>query len=139
MSSRLRPGPGAAATKLRLRAPCVNGAVGRVRYSARMSNATAERTFEWFESVFTSKAKRGLPKWARLSALASDGTVWLPAAVVGSEMEVLLCASYDGQPLVALKNHTYVESEWAKREFKKHAAVVARIEERTRAAAQRRS
>jgi hypothetical protein len=52
------------------------------------------------------------PKWARLAALSDDGTVFIPAALMGNETRAFLCASWDGLPAAMEAGHVYLPAKW---------------------------
>ncbi len=83
---------------------------------------------EWFE---VSAGGRKMPKWLRRAVRDDDGTIFLPAAIAGvSEMEMLLCAGYDGTPAIVDGNHAYYPADWIAREWPIAAPTVVRIKER---------
>jgi hypothetical protein len=85
-------------------------------------------TIEWFE---VSSGGRRIPAWMRQAARDSDGTIYLPPAIAGvSEMEMLLCAGYDGIQAILDGKHAYYPADWIAREFPIAAPTVARIKER---------
>lgn len=45
-----------------------------------------------------------------------------------TEMNVMLCASSEGQSTAVHLDHHYVPSSWLKREFPKHAELIEMIE-----------
>lgn len=57
------------------------------------------------------------PKWAR-TALLSNKRVFVPAALFGPELIVYLCAMHDGDVSLSFEEHLYVETEWAKHNYK---------------------
>jgi hypothetical protein len=75
---------------------------------------------------------RRIPAWARRAALAADGTVFVPAAVAGSEMDAVLSAGYDGVTIVHYGDHAYVSAEWLRQEYPKAANLVIKIERSVR-------
>ena len=79
-------------------------------------------------------ADRGqkVPAWARRGALAADDRVFVPAAIAGSEMDVILSAGYDGVTIVRDGNHPYVPADWLRREYPKAAALAINIERAVR-------
>ena len=54
--------------------------------------------------------------------------VFVPAIIAGGEMEVFLCAGYDGTPLVVDKGHVYVPAPWVAREFPRAKETAEKIE-----------
>lgn len=56
----------------------------------------------------------------------------MPAAMAGeeTEMNVMLCASGDGQSTAMYLDHHFVPSDWLKREFPKHLELIEMIEAR---------
>jgi hypothetical protein len=78
-----------------------------------------------------SPRQRRLPKWKRSLFISEDGVIYAPAAVAGGEMEVFLCAGYDGTKVLQdNENHTYYPLEWLKREFPKARGTCETIERR---------
>jgi hypothetical protein len=69
-----------------------------------------------------------VPAWARRSALADDGTVFITGAVTGSEMDALLSAGYDGVTIVHDGGHGYFPSDWLRQEYPNSAALITKIE-----------
>lgn len=68
-------------------------------------------------TVADEDMKAKLPEWARSVLRHDDGTLFLPAVLGASEMEVLLCAGYDGTPVAQHKDHLFVPMDWLAREF----------------------
>jgi hypothetical protein len=67
---------------------------------------------DWFLFDPAGKETR-VAKWKRTLGIRPDGRVFIPA-IFASEMEVFLCASYDGQRVVITKDHhLYVDLDWA--------------------------
>ena len=64
-----------------------------------------------------------IPKWKRSAGFSNESTVFVPAAIAGSENEVYLCAAYDGTQTVTYLNHIYVPAEWLGSEFSDTAAI----------------
>lgn len=58
--------------------------------------------------------------------------MFIPGAAVSSEMDVLLCASYDGTSFVHDGGHAYFPADWLRQEFPKTAALVTKIEQGVR-------
>lgn len=85
---------------------------------------------QWIE-VANPDGKK-IPKWKRSAGLSSEGVVFVPAAMTGNESEVLLCAGYDGTPVVHYLNHIYVPAEWLAAEFPKTAEICAIISKNVR-------
>jgi hypothetical protein len=84
-----------------------------------------DQKFQW---CTVDAGARKVPVWLRSAALAPDGTVFVPAAIAGSEMDTLLSAAYDGTTMVKSDGHIYVPADWLKREYPKTAELVAKIE-----------
>ncbi|NWE28583.1 hypothetical protein [Pseudomonas gingeri] len=70
------------------------------------------------------------PEWRRSFGVDEAGIVFVPAAMAGdeTEMNVMLCASSEGQSTAVHLDHYYVPSGWLKREFPKHAELIEMIE-----------
>ncbi len=81
---------------------------------------------EWFE-VEAPTGKR-IPIWMRSAGIKEDGTVFIPGAIAGTEMEIILCASYDGTPVVHYLDHAYFPSKWMMKEFPDVAELCEKIE-----------
>jgi hypothetical protein len=73
-----------------------------------------------------------VPAWARRSALAADGTVFVTGAVTGSEMDAFLSAGYDGLAIVRDGEHVYLPADWLRQEYPNSASLVTKIERATR-------
>jgi len=71
---------------------------------------------------------RKVPIWARSAALASDGTVFIPAVVAGSESDAVLSAGYDGVAIVRYRGHAYLPTEWLRHEYPQAANLSLKIE-----------
>jgi hypothetical protein len=71
----------------------------------------------WYEFT-NAKAGKAPPKWARTLGVTDDGRIFVPAAISGrSDMEVFLCAGYDGTPACYQGKHLFVPLDWLEREF----------------------
>lgn len=83
---------------------------------------------QWF-AVPNPEDKR-FPEWRRSFGVGADGVVFVPAAMAGdeTEMNVLLCANGDGISTAVHLDHHFVQSDWLKREFPKHAELIENIE-----------
>src|SRR5262245_41995490 len=76
-------------------------------------------TLHWYE-VRNRPGKKQLPQWCRSAAVSADWTVFLLAALAGNETAVLLCAAFDGIPIIIDRqraHHCYVPSWWLVREY----------------------
>ncbi|MGC5699277.1 hypothetical protein J4P02_03630 [Pseudomonas sp. NFXW11] len=84
----------------------------------------------WF-CVSNPDGKR-FPEWRRSFGVSDGGVVFVPAAMAGdeTEMNVMLCASSDGQSTAVHLDHHFVPSDWLKREFSKHSELIEMIEAR---------
>ncbi len=82
----------------------------------------------WIEVPNT--LKRAVPAWQRSACLLDDGSVFLPAAIMGSEEMAVLSASWDGERVIVYKNHTFVSSAWLAREYPKAKDLCEKIERR---------
>ncbi|MBX8547381.1 hypothetical protein K5D53_22395 [Pseudomonas cichorii] len=82
----------------------------------------------WF-AASNPDGKR-FPEWRRSFGVDEAGIVFVPAAMAGdeTEMNVMLCASSEGQSTAVHLDHHYVPSGWLKREFPKHAELIEMIE-----------
>ena len=70
---------------------------------------------------------------ARRAALASDGKVFIPAAVTGSEMDAVLSAGYDGVTIVRDGDHAYVPADWLRENYPEAGNLSIKIERNVRA------
>lgn len=88
----------------------------------------------WF-CVSNPDGKR-FPEWRRSFGVSDGGDVFIPAAMAGDETElnVMLCASGDGQSTSVHLDHHFVLSDWLKRMFPKHLELIEIIEARAKAA-----
>lgn len=88
----------------------------------------------WF-CVSNPDGKR-FPEWRRSFGVSDGGMVFVPAAMAGdeTEMNVMLCASGDGQSTAVHLDHHFVPSDWLKREFPKHLELIEMIEARAQTA-----
>ena len=78
------------------------------------------------------------PQWLRSAAIDSDGTIYAPGVMVG-EMQALLCASYDGTPMILDDTHAYFPTPWLMREFPETAEECRKIERRVKECIERTS
>lgn len=69
-------------------------------------------------------------KWKRAFGVREDGEVFVPAAVAGDELEVMLCAAHDGTPVASAHGHVYVPSMWVEKEFPGSVEVAQLMRER---------
>jgi hypothetical protein len=86
--------------------------------------------------VFLTSCPDPPPGWEErfaYFAIAHDGTIFLPAVIVNRlESDLLLCASFDGEPLLLADKHTPLfRTEWLKQNYPNKSDdidfVVARI------------
>ncbi|WAC45218.1 hypothetical protein OU997_03215 [Pseudomonas sp. SL4(2022)] len=84
----------------------------------------------WFTA--SSPEQKHVPEWRRSFGISDKGAVFVPAAMAGddSELNVMLCASTDGQSTAVHLDHHFVPSNWLKREFPKHFELIEIIEAR---------
>ena len=68
------------------------------------------------------------PAWARTVLVSPDGSILLPAALFGSETQVILCAMIDGVPVTTYKKHGYVPLDWALRDLTVRKEIVDQAE-----------
>ena len=63
---------------------------------------------------------KGWKKGLGYYGIAEDGTIFIPAGVVGNPSAVFLCASADGVPMVmnGPGKRVFVPAEWAAREYR---------------------
>jgi hypothetical protein len=80
---------------------------------------------QWCE--FAAQGRK-VPIWVRSAALASDGTVFIPAMVAGSESDAILSAGYDGVTMVRYRGHAYVPANWLRQEYPHAADLTMKIE-----------
>lgn len=63
--------------------------------------------------------------------VSDDGTLFVPALISGqSDMAVLLCAGWDGTPVMEHEGHLYAPAEWLKKEFPATAETVDLIKKK---------
>jgi hypothetical protein len=85
-------------------------------------------------NLYTMTPKRPPKKWKKhfgTFGIENDGTIYLPSECSGrSAMEVLLCASYDGEKLVTTSDgkHALYRSGWLKEAFPECIETVQHIE-----------
>jgi hypothetical protein len=84
-----------------------------------------EKPLRWCE---VDAGERKVPAWLRSAALATDGTAFIPAAVVGSELDEVLSAEYDSVTIVRYRGHAYVPADWIRREYPQATDLSIRIE-----------
>jgi hypothetical protein len=58
-----------------------------------------------------------VPLWQRSGAIAEDGTVFIPAAITGSEKDVVARANTASITVVTYLEHSFVPAEWMGKEF----------------------
>ena len=73
------------------------------------------RPIRWIQPI--CKRTRHLPAWKRSLALTPDGTVFMAAAMGGSEKEVSLASLQDKVPNLICFDHVYVPAEWLQHKF----------------------
>lgn len=74
----------------------------------------------WFE-VEQPQGKR-IAAWRRTFGIDGD-EVFLPAAIAGDEMHIMLCTAYDGTRWAHYDGHAYVPARWMAAEFPKVRAL----------------
>jgi hypothetical protein len=79
----------------------------------------------WY--VFANPGTKQWPQWARQCALDANGDLWLPAALGGNEMVVVLACGFDGETVVTESEHAYVRAAWLEKEFPKLGTIARRI------------
>jgi hypothetical protein len=70
---------------------------------------------EWFESDanhWKEVTGKNIPKWKRSAGLDDDGTIFIPAMIASNEINVMMCAGFDGTEVVKYLDHLYVPSDW---------------------------
>jgi hypothetical protein len=72
------------------------------------------------------------PQWHFSAAINDNGIVFAPAAIVGNEQRIMLCAAFDGGPAVIKKGHVYLPTDWLIKEFPDWAEVFRAIERRAK-------
>lgn len=77
----------------------------------------------------TSQQRKKIPVWAKTVAVSADGVIYMPAAMAGSENEVMLCAGYDGTEGLIYMEHVYYPTNWMAKEFPKLLKTVQNIEQ----------
>jgi len=70
-------------------------------------------------TVENREVKKILPLWIRTSFIDDDSDeIFIPAAVISkNETEIMMCASFDGVPIVIDSGHTYVPVSWAEQNY----------------------
>lgn len=86
------------------------------------------------ERMQLANPPKRLPKWAGTCFRDDAGEIFAPAAIAGSEMEVLLCASYDGTKIIEDHGHIYAPLSWLRREWPKYERIWANVEAGAKAA-----
>jgi hypothetical protein len=78
---------------------------------------------DWFEMRFSPRVNCRLPGWARRVCITPDGRAFLPAAMAGNELMVLVVAGgeRDVKLLTDDHNHLYVPADWMMLAFPKIA------------------
>lgn len=66
---------------------------------------------------YSMKTTEDLKLWRRTFGITDGGDVFMPAAVAGSEQEVLWRAAYDGIRVGEYLKHAYVPVEWMRRTY----------------------
>ena len=69
-----------------------------------------------------------IAKWMRTVCISEDGIIFVPSCIASSDSEIMLCASFDGTPIVNYLNHVFVPSTWMSVEFPKTKEVCVVIE-----------
>lgn len=96
-----------------------------------------ESTFQWY--ITESSKYLRLPLWQRTTAVAPDGTVYVPAVLAECEFFVWLGASWAGIPVFYHKKHLFVPTWWIAREYPALRALCQKIEARVKEAEERES
>ena len=74
--------------------------------------------------------KKRLPRWQRTLLETETGELYAPGALLGGEMNALLCAGFDGIATVEHRGHLYFPLEWMAREDPKLRPTLTNIRER---------
>lgn len=92
------------------------------------------KKMQWF-AVSNLDGKR-IPEWRRSFGISEAGSVFVPAAMAGTEteMNVMLCAMADRQATAVHLEHHFVPSYWLKSVFPKHSDLIEIIEARAQSA-----
>jgi hypothetical protein len=80
----------------------------------------------WLEAPASSVGRS--PSWLRSVGLSRDGTVYLPAALGGDEMEMSVRVVRDGEPAVIHRHHTFVPSDWLARVAPRRAELCSDVQ-----------
>ena len=73
------------------------------------------RPIRWIKP--TCKRTRHLPVWKRSLALTADGTLFMAAAMGGSEKEVSFASLHEKVPSLICFDHVYVPADWLQQSF----------------------
>jgi myo-inositol-hexaphosphate 3-phosphohydrolase len=77
------------------------------------------------------RGKKSIPSWARIAIVSDDDVLFVTPAVADiSEMTALLCAGWDGTPVINYNEHIYVPADWMKREYPRCVDLVDKISAR---------
>lgn len=77
-----------------------------------VANKTQEdESVEWF--TLQSWTEHDPPDWARTLGVSDTGQVFMPAAGLGTERDIVIKALKDAQPLAEFKAHFFVRTDWA--------------------------
>lgn len=66
----------------------------------------------WIEGNNPNNQIMMLPVWLTTVGVSEDGTIFVTAAITGSEEEAFLRAACDGTPVAMNDGHRYVPSTW---------------------------
>lgn len=80
----------------------------------------------------TQPAGKKIAKWKRTVCISDDGVIFVPSCLASSDTEIMLCASFDGTPVVNYLNHVFVPSTWMSAEFPETREVCSIIETKVR-------
>lgn len=72
-------------------------------------NKIDKEKFQWFKCQSNNSR---LLEWQKMAGLSSDGDLFVPAVVAGEEKQVVLCATWDGEPLLLYSDHAFVRADW---------------------------
>lgn len=81
----------------------------------------------WIEKEIPPEFKNRVKKWAMRCAVDDEGIIYLPSLLVGSEMDVLLRAGFDGISCIIDGGHRYYPSDWMAKEFPERAENLGKI------------
>jgi len=72
---------------------------------------------------------KDLPEWSLTAYRDKEtGSIFIPAALTGSELMATMNASFDGVPVLVKEDHAYLELHYVSREYPDLKRVCAKVE-----------